>query len=65
MQLYDGEYGKPRLVILSGEEFYGHSELPEALADVRNTLEVHCTRLKKALAVETPDVPEYTEQEAA
>ena len=65
VQLYDGEYGKPRLVVLPGEEFYGHTELPEALADVRDTLEAHCARLKKALAEETSDAPETTEQEAA
>lgn len=65
VQLYDGEYGKPRLVVLPSEEFYGYSELPEALADVRDTLEAHCTRLKKALAAETSDAPEPTEQEAA
>lgn len=65
VQLYDGEYGSPRLVILSGEEFFGHSKLPEVLADVRDTLEAHCARLKKALAAETPDAPEHMEQEAA
>lgn len=48
--LCDGFRGKPRIVILSGEEFYGHSELPRALVDVRSTFETHCKRLKEALA---------------
>ena len=65
VQLYDGEYGRPRLVILAGEEFYGHSELPEALADVRSTIEALCTHLKEVLATEITEVPEYIEQEAA
>lgn len=65
VQLCNGEHGKPRLVILSGEEFYGHSELPEVLADVRNTLDALCTKLKKALAAEIKDVSEHTQKEAA
>lgn len=65
VQLYDGEYGKPRLVILAGEEFYGHSELPEVLTDVRSTLEAHCTQLKKELVAKALDALEHTEQEVA
>ena len=65
VQLYDGEYGKPRLVILSGEEFYSHSELPGVLADVRDTLKMNCARLEKALVLSAADAPEHTQKEAA
>lgn len=66
--LFDGSRkGGARLVILSGEEFYGHTELPGALAEARNTFKNHCERLKKALAPEISqaDAPENTQKEAA
>lgn len=67
--LYDGKRGRPRMVILAGEEFYGHSELPGVLAEVRNTLESCCERIKIALAIEKIEVimpgTKEREQEAA
>lgn len=52
VRLYDGSRGKPRMVILTGEEFCGHGELPGVLAEVRNTFASYCNQLKKALAAE-------------
>lgn len=59
--------GGAKLVILSGEEFCGYTELPGALAEARNTFENYCERLKKALAPEISqtDAPENTQKEAA
>lgn len=65
--LYDGTWGRPRLVILSGEEFYGHQELPKVLAEVKDTLKSYCRKLKAAIVTEKPvaALPEYAEKEAA
>ena len=65
--LYDGSHGGPRLVILSGEEFYGHAELPRVLSEVKETFEKHCKKLKKALITEIPTVTalKAAEKEAA
>ncbi len=65
--LYDGTHGNPRLVILSGEEFYGHTELPRMLSEAKNTFEKHSKKLKAALITEIPTVTalETTEKEAA
>lgn len=63
--LCDSKKGPPKLVFFSGGEFYGHSELPGALAEARNTLERHCARLRVALALETSDAAEDTKEEAA
>lgn len=65
--LYDSRHGSPRLVILSGEEFYGHTELPRVLSEVKDTFENHCKKLEKALIKEIPTVtaPEKTAKEAA
>lgn len=49
VRVFDGSRGRPRVVFLDGEEFYGHSELPGALMEVRNTFESYCRRLKKEL----------------
>lgn len=67
VRLYDGARGCPRLVILSGEEFYGHQELPGALAETKDTLDRCCKKLKAAIITEKPltAVPEYTGKEAA
>lgn len=55
--LCDGsKKGDPKLVILSGEEFYGHTELPGALSDARDTFESYCKRLKEAIGPEKPAV---------
>lgn len=65
--LYDGASGCPRLVILCGEEFYGHTELPRVLSEVRDTFMEYCRKLKTALVTENPmaALPEYVEREAA
>ena len=63
--LYDGSHGKSRLVILYGEEFYGESELPEALLDVKNTFASYCKRLKDALTGKENGTAEHAEKEAA
>lgn len=66
-RLYDGSHGRPRLVILTGPEFYGHSELPGALAEVRSTLEEHSVQLRRelGLAENNTPVPDSTGKEAA
>ena len=55
------------MVILSGEEFCGHQELPRVLAEVKDTLESYCRKLKAAIVTEKPvaALPEYAEKEAA
>lgn len=65
--LYDGSHGSPRMVVLCGEEFCGTEELPEVLADVKNTYQTNCNRLKMALAGEDAGAPtqEIMEKEAA
>ena len=65
--LYDGRRGKPRLVILAGEEFYGHGELPGVLAEVRDTFKAYCEQLKRELAAEKPAMimPKIQKREAA
>lgn len=65
--LNDGTRGRPRLIILSGEEFYGHQELPGVLAEVKYTFECYCKKLKAAIITENPvmALPEYVEKEAA
>lgn len=65
--LYDGSHGSPRLVILSGEEFYGHTELPRVLSEVKSTFEYCCEKLKTAIAAEKPGtaLPKYAGKEAA
>lgn len=65
--LYDGTHGSPRLVILSGEEFYGHSELPRVLSEVRNTFLRLCGQIKEKLVTEDPGANTMgnTEKEAA
>ena len=67
VRLYDGSHGSPRLVILSGEEFYGHTELPRVLAEVKDTFESYCRKLKAEIVTERPvaALPEYAEKEAA
>lgn len=50
-RLYDGSHGRARLVFLTGPEFYGHSELPGALAEVRSTLEEYSGRLRRELGL--------------
>lgn len=65
--LYDGTWGCPRMVILSGEEFCGHQELPRVLAEVKDTFESYCRKLKAAIVTERPvaALPEYVQKEAA
>ena len=65
--LCDGIHGSPRLVILSGEEFYGHTELPRVLSEVKDTFAKHCKKLKEALTAEISagTAPKTTEKEAA
>lgn len=65
--LCDGTHGSPRLVILSGEEFYGHSELPGVLSEVRNTFMRLCGQIKEMLVTEDPgaNTPGNAEKEAA
>lgn len=60
--LYDGSSGAPRMVFLSGSEFYGHGELPGVLGDVRDTFDFYIKRLKEALDAEAA---ETTQKEAA
>lgn len=65
--LYDGDHGSPRLILLSGEEFCGLTELPEALLEARDTYKTYCRRLGEALTAKNPGTaaPEYVEKEAA
>lgn len=63
--LCDSRKGALKLVFLSYEEFYGHSELPGALVEARNTPERHCAWLRVALALETAYAAEDTKEEAA
>lgn len=65
--LCDSRKGAPKLVFLSYEEFYGHSELPGALVEARNTLERHCAWLRVALALDTAqtNAPDDMRKEAA
>lgn len=67
VRLFDGTRGSPRLVILSGEEFCGHAELPRVLAEVRDTFGSYCRKLKAAIVTERTiaALPEYAEKEAA
>ena len=51
-RLYDGSHGRARLVILTWPEFYGHSELPGALAEVRRVFESATRRLRQELGLE-------------
>lgn len=65
--LCDSRKGAPKLVFFYGGEFYGHSELPGALVEARNTLKRHCVHLRKVLSLDAPqaDAPSDTEKEAA
>lgn len=67
VRLYDGAHGARRMAILTGEEFFGHAELPSVLADVKSTFITYCEKLKRELAAENTGVktPQNTEQEAA
>lgn len=48
-RIYANGHGRRRLVVLSGIEFYGFEELPGALADIHDALEIQVERLRREL----------------